>query len=92
MIVTFSARDGLKEAFVKTFDGKHACKLCKFVSEGKKGESKNSTPQSSQKLDPMIITSIETRIERNLYEVPKSTPFVLLARNRRPLTPPPDVA
>jgi hypothetical protein len=42
MLVSFSQQGGLEEAISKTFDGKHPCKLCKLVSEGKKAEHKQA--------------------------------------------------
>lgn len=40
MAISYSQEAPVTEALVKTFDGKHPCKLCKFVRDGKKSESK----------------------------------------------------
>ena len=36
-----STTESFCAALSKTFDGKHPCKLCKLVKEGKKSESKS---------------------------------------------------
>ena len=51
MFVKFSQSDSLKPALVKTFDGKHPCKLCLLIATGKKSEKKQETPKPSIKLD-----------------------------------------
>ncbi|HEY2951339.1 MAG TPA: hypothetical protein VGK40_02085 [Verrucomicrobiae bacterium] len=35
MVISYSQDSPLKEAVVKTFDGRHPCKLCKAVQAGK---------------------------------------------------------
>ena len=63
MLVTFSASEGVAQAIVKTFDGKHPCKLCKLVREGKEAEKKNDAPNPIQKkLDPMLTGTTEIRL------------------------------
>src|SRR5690348_13071416 len=52
----------LKEALIKTFDGKHPCSLCKFVAEGKKSEKKPQAQTLTTKLDLFFVSSpIEIR-------------------------------
>jgi hypothetical protein len=51
MFVKFSQSDPLKPALVKTFNGKHPCKLCLLIATGKKSEKKQETPKASIKLD-----------------------------------------
>jgi hypothetical protein len=41
MVVGYSQNATIKEALVKTFDGKHPCALCKEIAKGKRSE-KNS--------------------------------------------------
>lgn len=63
MIVSFSQSDDLSVAVAKTFDGQHACKLCKVVAEGKKSEQSQSAAQAGVKLEfvwasaPVLICS-----------------------------------
>ena len=51
MIVSYSQQGTFNEAIGKTFDGKHACKLCKIVSEGKKAEKSQKTVKPKSELD-----------------------------------------
>jgi len=51
MFVKFSQSNPFKPALVKTFDGKHPCKLCLLIATGKKSEKKQETPKPSIKLD-----------------------------------------
>jgi hypothetical protein len=39
------------EAFEKTFDGQHPCRLCKAISEGKKSEKKSELPVPLKKVE-----------------------------------------
>jgi hypothetical protein len=38
MAVSYSQESSLKEALVKTFDGKHPCALCKSIAQGRQSE------------------------------------------------------
>jgi hypothetical protein len=51
MLVSYSKAGGLETAITKTFDGKHPCKLCKLVSEGKKAEKKSEVHTLLKKID-----------------------------------------
>jgi hypothetical protein len=51
MVVTYSQDASLKEALVKTFDGKHPCSLCKEIAKGRHSEKKSEFPQQLNKLD-----------------------------------------
>ena len=51
MFLSFSRTDSVEEAVVKTFDGKHPCKVCKFVSAEKKTEKKHDHQLSKVKID-----------------------------------------
>ena len=57
MVAGYSQIDPLKQALVKTFDGKHPCPLCKFVAKGKKSEQKQATQKLLTKLDFFLATS-----------------------------------
>jgi hypothetical protein len=92
MLVTYSAEEGIQQAVEKTFDGKHPCKLCKFVREGKQAEKKGPAQQTVKKLDPMILATFEIRIERSPSQpASAATPFSE-SRSYPPLSPPPDLA
>jgi hypothetical protein len=51
MVVKYSECCNFKEALQKTFDGKHPCKLCKLVKEGKQTEKKSEAKLDVKKLD-----------------------------------------
>jgi hypothetical protein len=78
----------LKQALIKTFDGKHPCTLCKFVAHGKKSEKKQESEKSEAKLDLYFV--------RNLIDLkPFAFPLVSTAvdawtaRPENPPVPPP---
>ena len=89
MAVSYSQDSSLKEALVKTFDGMHPCKLCKFVAEGKKSEKKHEVQKVETKLDlccpgkPMFIISPPVASFQSRACV------LLAARIDPPPTPPP---
>jgi hypothetical protein len=91
MLVTFSAQEGIQQAVTKTFDGKHPCKLCKFVNEGKQAEKKKDTQHSLKKFDPMLVTAVEVRIEGSPSAAMPSMSPVAVSRSYPPLSPPPDL-
>ena len=49
MVVNYAQETPLKEALVRTFDGKHPCALCKEIAKGKQSEKKSeSAPAAKQ--------------------------------------------
>jgi len=44
MVVSYSQDATLREALVKTFDGKHPCALCREIAKGKRSEKKSEFP------------------------------------------------
>ena len=51
MVVSYSEDATLREALVKTLDGKHPCALCKEIAKGKRSEKKSEFPLPSKKFD-----------------------------------------
>jgi len=51
MVVNYSHGSSIKEALIKTFDGKHPCKLCRFVATGKKSDSQREAQKPAKKFD-----------------------------------------
>jgi hypothetical protein len=51
MVVNYSQDAPLKEALVKTFDGKHPCSLCKEIAKGKQSEKKSESAPAGKKLE-----------------------------------------
>jgi hypothetical protein len=93
MLVTFSAQDGIQTAVVKTFDGKHPCKLCNFVSEGKQAEKKkDATQQSLKKFDLLLVTAADLSFPREPFFPHSDFQPECRIRPHAPLSPPPDLA
>ena len=72
----------------KTFNGKNPCKLCKFVSEGKKAERKTDTQLDVKKVDFFAATVSEFYFAP-LQQNPVCNVSTLLPRTEAPPTPPP---
>ena len=51
MVVSYSQNSPLKEALVKTFDGKHPCALCKEIAKGQRSEKKSESPLQLRKFE-----------------------------------------
>src|SRR5207302_5152905 len=51
MAVTYSHETCFTEALAKTFDGRHPCKLCKFVAENQKSEKKPDAKKVETKFE-----------------------------------------
>ena len=56
------------EAFEKTFDGQHPCRLCQAIKEGKKSEKKTELPMPLKKIDGEGCTSTITKRASNCSE------------------------
>ncbi len=53
MFVSFAQQTSVKEALVKTFDGKNACRLCKLVREGQQSEKEKESLQPLVKIESL---------------------------------------
>ena len=51
MIVEYSGQGSFQQAVANTFDGQHACPICKLVRAGKNAEGKSEGRQTLQKFD-----------------------------------------
>jgi hypothetical protein len=51
MAVSYSQQEPVADALAKTFDGKHPCRLCKLVREGKTSESKQEAKLDLKKFE-----------------------------------------
>jgi hypothetical protein len=88
MMVNYSCQGSLKEAVVKTFDGKHPCPLCKLVREGKKTEKKPDSQQNVKQIDLFAGNVVAFRFPASpLSNFPSS--FVTCTRADAPPLPPP---
>ena len=57
MVISYSQTSPLAEAVQKTFDGQHPCKICKFVSEGKKSERKDTLLKTEIKVELFFVAA-----------------------------------
>jgi hypothetical protein len=88
MIVNYSRQGSLRDAVSKTFDGRHPCALCKFVSAGKKTEKKPESQLDVKKFDLFAANAAA------FYFPPAPAPvfpflFMTAGRTEAPLPPPP---
>jgi len=56
MVVSYSQEATLKEALIKTFDGRHPCSLCKEIAKGKHSDKKSEAPLQPNKLEFLSAT------------------------------------
>ena len=90
MAINFSQTETLDEALSKTFDGKHPCKLCKLVAQGKKSEKKQERLKVETKLELWVTQREITLFTPRLIAEPflsQSLPLVI--RDSKPPVPPP---
>lgn len=92
MTVTYSQDATLGEAIEKTFDGKHACQLCKLVTEGKQKEQKQSTTVQKHKLDLIGSSTIEWMTPVTTHQSEFASVSVWRSFREPPTPPPPRVA
>lgn len=57
MVISYSHDASLTEALVKTFDGKHPCKLCKNIAESKRSEKRADSDLDLKKLEFSFVPS-----------------------------------
>src|SRR5258706_4666263 len=79
----------MAEAWSKTFDGKHLCKLCKVVREGKKAEKTQDRQKIEIKLDLLLVARQGIIFRRLGPTLPLNCISLPNIRNDSPPTPPP---
>jgi len=89
MAVSYSQDSSFKEALAKTFDGRHPCKLCKFVAEAKKSEKKQETQKVETKFDLLCAAKPFSLFPPRLVPLRPSPTLVTGGRSDAPPTPPP---
>jgi hypothetical protein len=85
MVITYSQQTSLDQALAKTFDGKHPCRLCKAVQEGKQSEQQQERLKVEHKLD-FLCAAIVPWFYPPAMELPSVRPSLPL---RECLHPPP---
>jgi hypothetical protein len=88
MMVSYSETASLKEALVKTFDGKHPCALCKIVQKGTQSSQKPGVHKQPTTSDFVLFAKHDL-----LYPPPfppqLGTSDHGVNRSERPPVPPP---
>ena len=92
MFVNFSRTSPVIVALEKTFDGRHPCKLCKTVEEGKRSEKKQEVQKLETKFDFWIVRSSFTFFSPAPSEVFPTIVESAPTRSESPPTPPPRFA
>jgi hypothetical protein len=89
MAAEYSAVLPIKEALVKTFDGRSPCQLCKFVAEGKKSEKEQETQKLVMKLDLLLVRDTVALFPPSDFQWATGTVDLLSCRGSSPPSPPP---
>ena len=92
MAVNYSHNSTLREALVKTFNGKNPCTLCKVVQEGKKSEKKQSLLKVETKLDFCLARSPALLYPPPPSDILASKVVSARIRTESPPAPPPRAA
>jgi hypothetical protein len=89
MAVSYSQGTTIKDGLAKTFDGRHPCKMCQLVAEGKKSEKKQETQLKISKIDLVAAAEVKPLALPPLQPgfFPACSDFT--DRIESPLTPPP---
>jgi hypothetical protein len=89
MLISWSHTTSFSDALKLTFDGKHPCKLCKFVDEGKKSEKKQEVQTPTAKIECSMPGSNVISFQPVPHVYVANTELVFVSRSLSPPTPPP---
>jgi hypothetical protein len=90
MVVQYSQEAPIEVAVAKTFDGKHPCKICKFVKEGKESEEKGPTLKEKTKLDFWLpVGEVALTLPAHEQDFGISQRVFFNSRSEAPPLPPP---
>ncbi len=92
MFISFASEGSVIEAVEKTFDGQHACPLCKKVKEGTQDSKDPQSPQEDdavKELDAVLVSHavLIPPAGETMYFAPLRA--VMIQRNEMPEPPPP---
>jgi len=91
MTLSYSKTDSLLVALQKTLSGRHPCKLCKVVDEGKKEEQKHAMFKVEH-LDFLQFVTTLAVYPLVVRDQPSCHPSEFTARSASPPKPPPRAA
>ena len=92
MVVSYSQDATLTVALQKTFDGRHPCRLCKFVEHGKQAQEKQEVVKTETKLDFLLAQPAPALIAPAALPAAAAVPRDASIRPSPPPTPPPRLA
>jgi hypothetical protein len=92
MAVNYSHNSTLREALVKTFNGKNPCTLCKVVQEGKKSEKEQAVLKVETKLDFWLARNLVLLYPPPPFDNLISEAATAQLRAESPPAPPPRAA
>jgi hypothetical protein len=92
MAVQYSKDAPLGVALQKTFDGRHPCKLCRVVREGKGSEEKRAAKQVETKLDFFCLPNALSLAGPERFPVIADVNLPAPSRAESPPRPPPRVS
>jgi hypothetical protein len=89
MVISYSQNAPLSEALVKTFDGKHPCKLCKNIDESKRSEKKSDSELDLKKFEfSFVLSEFIFRAPAFLDDSRPANDFAALLVQTPPVPPP----
>jgi hypothetical protein len=89
MVISYSHDAPLTEALVKTFDGKHPCKLCKNIDESKRSEKKADSDLDLKKFEFSFVSSEFIFRAPSFLDEPRLANDAAAALAKTPPVPPP---
>ena len=89
MVVTYSQSATVSEAVVKTFDGKHPCKLCKEIASAKKSEQKTEFKFQPEKFEFRFVQAVFVFQAPTSFWLTAETDESARMLNYSPSVPPP---
>jgi hypothetical protein len=92
MAIHFTQEDGFSVALQKTFDGKHPCRLCKVVEEGRKASPQHEMLKLETKIDFFFGSKPTFNLPSLDYPAICFSPATMLPRTEAPPLPPPRFA
>ena len=93
MVVSYSHGAPLTEAFSKTFDGQHPCKLCKLVQRGKATDKKQEREKPTKEMEKSMPADRAFWLFPPEISSASPSPAVLAGAEREPPPiPPPERA
>ena len=90
MLASNLSTTSIREAWSKTFDGKHPCKLCKVVHAGKSAEKKQDNQKPQTKLDLLLVCGPRVVFGWLRDRLQRESLVAVASRNDTPPSPPPE--